>query len=214
MKKLFILAILAMLLVSSFSVMTLADSDDGLQSQVGADDSNDTDDDSADDVDDNDSDENETDLDEDEEDEERQQAREQIRERLKDVAENLNVSVKDINMGRKVTLSSGRKAEIKVMPITASERALERLRLKVCSEENNCTIQLKEVGSGNETRLAYGVRAEKRYKVLGLFRAKRQVESEIDAETGEVIRTRGPWWAFLATDDTSEEETSENGAEE
>ena len=52
----------------------------------------------------------------------------------------------------KMQLSNGRNAEIKIMPDTASERALERLRLKVCSEENNCTIELKETGKGNETR--------------------------------------------------------------
>ena len=43
----------------------------------------------------------------------------------------------------KVKLSSGRNAEIKIMPDTAAERALERLRLKVCNKSNNCSIELK-----------------------------------------------------------------------
>ena len=68
-----------------------------------------------------------------------------------------------------VKLNNGRNAEIKVMPNTASETALNRLRLKVCSEENNCSIELKEVGQGEETKLAYEMKTQKQSKVFGLF---------------------------------------------
>jgi hypothetical protein len=105
-------------------------------------------------------------------------------------------------------LSNGRNAEIKIMPNVASQTALARLRLKVCNESNNCTIELKEVGVGNQTRVAYELKAEKRTKVLGLFKAKMQVQSQIDAENGEVIQEKRPWWSFLATDD--EEVVEEN----
>ncbi len=100
----------------------------------------------------------------------------------------------------KVALSNGRNAEIKVMPETASERALERLRIKVCSEENSCVIQLKEVGKANEARLAYEVQAERHAKILWIFRAKMLVKSEVDAETGAIISVKKPWWAFLAAE--------------
>jgi len=101
----------------------------------------------------------------------------------------------------KVKLSNGRNAEIKVMPNVASKKALERLRLKVCSEKNNCSIELKEVGKRNETkRLAYEVQVERHMRILGLFRKKAQVRAEVDAETGEIIRVKKPWWAFLATE--------------
>ena len=96
----------------------------------------------------------------------------------------------------KTQLSNGRNAEIKIMPDTANERALERLRLKVCSEENNCTIQLKEVGTNV---LAYELQAERHTRILGLFQAKMQVRAQIDAESGEVIGVGKPWWAFLAS---------------
>ena len=99
-----------------------------------------------------------------------------------------------------VKLSNGKGAEIKIMPNTASETAMQRLRLKVCSAENNCQIELKEVGSGEQVRAAYQVQAQKETKVLGLFRARMQVQAQIDAENGEVIRTKMPWWAFLATE--------------
>jgi len=97
----------------------------------------------------------------------------------------------------KVMLSNGRKAEIKIMPDVASERALERLRL---SSENNCSLQLKEVGKGNETKLAYEVQVERHMRILGLFRTKAKVKAEVDAENGEVIRVKKPWWAFLASE--------------
>lgn len=100
----------------------------------------------------------------------------------------------------KVKLSNGRNAEVKVMPDRASEKALERLRLKACSAENNCSIELKEVGKGEQAKLAYELQAERHAKLLGMFRAKMQVKAQVDAETGEIIRVKKPWWAFLATE--------------
>lgn len=100
----------------------------------------------------------------------------------------------------KMKLSNGRNAEIKIMPDTASETALQRLRLKVCSVENNCTIELKEVGKGNETQPAYEIQAQRHARLLGMFRLKMQTKAQISAETGELIRVKKPWWAFLATE--------------
>lgn len=96
-------------------------------------------------------------------------------------------------------LSNGRNAEVKIMPDTASETALQRLRLKNCNE--NCTIELKEVGVGNQTRSAYEMRTERQSRVFGLFKARMQVSAQVDAETGELIQSKKPWWAFLATED-------------
>ncbi len=102
----------------------------------------------------------------------------------------------------KVKLSNGRDTEVKIMPNIASERALERLKLRVCSEENNCTLQLKEVPvrnrTGEERKLAYEVQIERYSRILWLFKKKMQVKAEIDAENGEVLKVRKPWWAFLA----------------
>ena len=86
------------------------------------------------------------------------------------------------------------------MPDTASERAIERLQLKVCSEEAGCQIELKEVGEGNEARLAYEVKAQKTSRGFGLFKKDMQVEAQVDAESGEVIQSNKPWWAFLASE--------------
>ncbi len=106
-----------------------------------------------------------------------------------------------------VKLSNGRNAEVKVMPSTASATALERLRLHVCSAENNCTIELKEVGTGNQTRAAYEVQVEKQSRFLGIFKTKMKVKAQVDAENGEVIQTKKPWWAFLASEAEEAAET-------
>jgi len=88
--------------------------------------------------------------------------------------------------------------EIKIMPDTAAERALERLKLKVCNETEGCTIELKDVPVKKVERLAYEMQVQRHYKLLGLFRAKAQNKVQIDAENGEIISTKKPWWAFLA----------------
>ncbi len=90
--------------------------------------------------------------------------------------------------------SNGNNAEIKVMPNVASETALERLRLRTCDED--CEIELKEVGS----RFAYEMKTQRNSKVFGLFNARMNVQAQVDAETGELIRTNKPWWAFLASE--------------
>jgi len=96
--------------------------------------------------------------------------------------------------------SNGKKSEIKIMPDVAAEMALEKLKLKVCSEENNCTIKLKDVGKDNETdnkSLKYEMQVERHARILGIFQVKAQERAEIDAENGKV-RIHQPWWMFLA----------------
>ena len=104
-----------------------------------------------------------------------------------------------------INFSNGRNSEIKIMPNTASETALARLRIRVCNETNNCTIQLKAVGKGNETRAAYEVQVQRHFKLLGMFRLKAQERAQIDAENGEVIVVKKPWWAFLASETPEED---------
>ena len=113
-----------------------------------------------------------------------------------------------------VNLSNGRWAEIKIMPDTASETALSRLRLKVCNESNNCTIVLKEVGQREQIKAAYELQAERHAKLLGFFRLKMQVKAQVDAETGELIRVKKPWWAFLAAESEEGEGADEEPGDE
>lgn len=90
-------------------------------------------------------------------------------------------------------LSNGRKAEIKIMPETASLKARERLG------ELGFNIVLKEVGNNNETKPVYELTTEKDVKILGFIKSRAKVIAIVHAETGELIQVKNPWWIFLAT---------------
>lgn len=104
----------------------------------------------------------------------------------------------------KVKLKNGRSAEVKIMPSVASQKALERLRLRTCSEENNCSIELREFEDGAEMRLAYEIQLERHSRILGIFKSKMNVRAQVDAENGEVLGINKPWWAWLATEPAEE----------
>ena len=97
-------------------------------------------------------------------------------------------------------LSNGQNAEIKVMPDAASQTAMERLKLQTCSEEAGCSIELKEVGAGENVKAAYEVKTQRTSRVLGIFKAQMQVQAQVDAESGEILDVKKPWWAFLASE--------------
>ena len=97
------------------------------------------------------------------------------------------------NQNKSFNLSNGRKAEIKIMPETASQKAIERLG------ELGFNIILKEVGNGNNTKAVYELIAKKEGKMLGLFKINGNIAIQVDAETGDIIKVKKPWWAFLAS---------------
>jgi len=79
----------------------------------------------------------------------------------------------------------------KIMPETASEKAIEKLG------ELNFSIELKEVGKGEKAKLVYELSGKKQGRFLGLFKMPVRVVVQVDAETGDVIRIKKPWWSFL-----------------
>jgi len=127
---------------------------------------------------------------------------------------NFNEEINGTQTKLKAQLSNGRNAEIKIMPDTASETALARLRLRVCNETNNCTIELKEVGKENQIRVAYEIQVQKRAKVFGLFKAQMRIQTQVDAENGEIVQTNRPWWSFLASEEDEVEEEDDKLTEE
>jgi len=125
----------------------------------------------------------------------------------------LNLTAEDINDTTvlRAYLSNGRHAYVKVMPDQASKVALERLKAK-CAERN-CTVELKEVGIGNKSRLAYSIETDKDSRILFIFKKKMAVRAEVDAETGEIIKARKPWWSFMAKEkNEAQEEAGANPA--
>ncbi len=79
--------------------------------------------------------------------------------------------------------------EIKIMPDTASEKAIANLELK-----KNVTIEIKDTG-----KPVYEVSGEKDAKVFGFIKSKANVKTIIDAETGKILGVQKPWWSFLAS---------------
>lgn len=99
----------------------------------------------------------------------------------------------------KVQLSNGKNAEVKVMPDTASQKAIEQLQMKVCTAEEGCTLELKEVGKGEDIQPAYEIQGETEGKFLGLFKTKAKVKVQVSAENGEILRVKKPFLTSVKT---------------
>ena len=107
----------------------------------------------------------------------------------------------------KAKMRNGNFTNIKIMPDTASEIALERLKAL------NFTVQLRErLDDRNVPRVVYNIEANKNGRFLGVFKLAMKVDAQVDPETGELLEVNTPWWAFLVTgeDDTSDDEDNEN----
>lgn len=88
---------------------------------------------------------------------------------------------------RKLYVKSGEtEKQVKVMPNTASEIAVERLG------NLGFTIELKETGN-------YELKAEKQARFLFIFPLTAKVSASIDVETGKINSITKPWWSFLAS---------------
>ncbi|MFH1450603.1 MAG: hypothetical protein ABIF92_01335 [archaeon] len=95
-----------------------------------------------------------------------------------------------------VQLNNNIQKELKVLPDTASEKAVERARLrKVVS------VELQEENG----ELVYEVVGERPVKVLGLFKAQMRITTRINAENNAVKKIKQPWWAIFASDDDEAE---------
>ena len=133
----------------------------------------------------------------------------EFREQESRIKTRLNINNEGNASELRARLSNGRNAQIKIMPDTAFETALARLRLKVCNESRNCTIELKEAGEGNRTRAVYEARARKTFRLFGFIKNREEVRTIIDAETGEEIEVKRPWWAWMASEADEADEIEE-----
>ena len=86
--------------------------------------------------------------------------------------------------------SQGEEQEIKIMPSTASEVAINQLKLK------DYSIKLKNV-----EKPVYEITGKTDVKVLGFIQAEMTTKSQVSAETGKVEKTDKPWWSFLAKEE-------------
>lgn len=85
--------------------------------------------------------------------------------------------------------------DVKIMPSTASETAIQKL-----GEVKNVQVELKEAGqaSSESQNPVYEVKMEKPVKIFGLFPVTAKLTTQVDAETGNIILVKKPWWMFFA----------------
>lgn len=114
---------------------------------------------------------------------------------------NVIVQVKNLNMSTNVTLykedgkvygtfKNNKTKEI-VLPDEVMDKLKERhqKRLQLYNE----SINLTEEGY-------YQIQTKKKARLFLIIPVKEHMRAQVDAETGEVIKIRNPWWGFLARD--------------
>ena len=118
---------------------------------------------------------------------------------------NIIVQVKGVNASTKVVLYKsddgelygvfrGNKTKIvKMLPNQVKEKIRERLARQLEDEE----IELDEDGE-------YKYQGRERARLFAVFPVKVRVAVELDPETGEVIKLRRAWWAFMAKSEGDE----------
>ena len=111
---------------------------------------------------------------------------------------NVIVQVKGVNGSTNVTLykSEGKlygEFNNETKRIHDPEQIKEKVREKVKARLEEYNITLNEDGY-------YQVQTKKKARLFFLFPVREKVKAEVDAETGEVIKVRNPWWGFLARD--------------
>jgi hypothetical protein len=80
--------------------------------------------------------------------------------------------------------------KIKITSETASDKVVDVLEVEFES------VELIEPTQSGEAYI-YKVVAKRQAKLLGLFGIEFNVEAEVDADTGDIIKTNQPWWAIF-----------------
>ncbi len=93
----------------------------------------------------------------------------------------------DASSNARVKLANGEQREIVVMPDEAVRLIGES------SAGGEAQVRLTE----ENNKVVYTVESKKDARMLGIFKTKAKVVTVIDAETGEVISQKKPWWAVL-----------------
>ena len=116
----------------------------------------------------------------------------EIETKLKIRGSGSNLSVED---------SEGRKHRVRVTP-----EKLRALMLKRFNADNVTNFSLEEVKHKNIPRVVYKINSEHPGRFLGIFKIALRAETQVDPETGEVLATGGPWWAFLVAEQLPDED--------
>jgi eight-cysteine-cluster-containing protein len=104
-----------------------------------------------------------------------------------------NVTLYKSEDGKIYLIKNNETKEVKLLPDQVREKVRERLQRQL--EDENIT--LNENGT-------YEYEGKKQARLFFLFPIKVKVRTELDSETGNILRLRVPWWAFLAKDEKVE----------
>jgi hypothetical protein len=107
----------------------------------------------------------------------------------------------DGNVIVKVKTKDGKEKVIKVLPDRASEIAKARLKAKFGNE----SLEIREIKHKNLPRVVYHLEGNSSGKFLGIVKTHMNVKTDIDAETGEVVVVKRPWWAFMVRTESETE---------
>lgn len=92
--------------------------------------------------------------------------------------------------------------------IILPDEAMEKLK-KAMRKRNNQSINLSEENITLNEDGHYDVKAKKRARLFWVIPVKEKMHTQVDAETGSIIKQRNSWWGFLArdvrVDDTGED---------
>lgn len=95
----------------------------------------------------------------------------------------------EMDNGKLYITSENVKAQVKVLPSTASERADEAL---VAHRVKSITLEIVD------KKPTYVVEGEQNARIMGIIPVVISIETEVSAETGEIGKTTKPWWSALA----------------
>ena len=80
--------------------------------------------------------------------------------------------------------------ELKTLP----DKIKENVRARI---SNTTKVKEMMIIRVNE-KLKYQVKTTAKKKIFGIFDADVEEETQVDADTGEIESTQGPWWGFMA----------------
>ena len=92
----------------------------------------------------------------------------------------------------KAKLSTGAEQDIIVLPDEALQIALNELQ-----STHGFVFEIAETVVDGQLEAVFKAKATMPGKLLGIFNTEIDLETLIDTQTGEIIQTRRPWWAFL-----------------
>jgi len=85
-------------------------------------------------------------------------------------------------------INKEKKSEIKVLPEEASSKAVEATGAEQTNE-----MELKQ----EQEKPVYSVRVTKRVRLFSFIPLAMNIETKVDAETGDVFSIKKPWWSFF-----------------